>query len=294
LKELVFKELDISDKELFDNYFHKFPPTISEYSFTNLYVWKNSRKISYSIFNDELIILAETKKEKYFMQPFGCKDIKQTIEELIEYGIKQNITEQVKRIDEETYSKLDKTKLNIHEDRDSFDYVYLTDDLALLKGRKYSNKRAFVKKFCGEYYHKYWDYSDKCMSPCLELTEKWIDALETKDESVYNEYDAIKTFLENYEHFMIPGGVICCDDKAAAYSFGEKLNKKTFVVHFEKANPEYIGIYQTINRLFVENEIEGKYDFINREQDLGIPGLRKAKLSYYPEKLIKKFNIKAK
>ena len=96
----------------------------------------------------------------------------------------------------------------------------------------------------------------------------------------------------NYEKFNSRGGVICIEDKIVAYSFGEKLNKNTFVVHFEKGDPKYAGVYQTINKLFVENEVSSKFNYINREQDLGISGIRKAKLSYSPVQLIKKFNIK--
>ena len=100
-----------------------------------------------------------------------------------------------------------------------------------------------------------------------------------------------KNLLIITKFFNSTGAVICIEDKIVAYTFGEILNKNTFVVHFEKALSNYSGIYQTINKLFAENELYGKYEFINREQDLGLPGLRKAKLSYLPVDYIKKFDI---
>ena len=110
-------------------------------------------------------------------------------------------------------------------------------------------------------------------------------------DTLHNEYFAIKEFLTNYDKFNAIGGVICIEDDIVAYTFGEKLNKDTFVIHFEKGNPKFNVVYQTINKLFVENDIDQKYNYINREQDLGITGIRKAKQSYYPVKMIKKYNI---
>ncbi len=290
---LSFKHISLEDKKLFDGFFCNFHPEISEYTFTNLFIWRKSRSIEYALHDDGLIILAGGDKGKYFLPPVGFHDKKKIIEYLLEYGLKHNITAGIKRLDESFAESLEGSGLKIAEDPDNFDYVYNTDDLAFLKGRKYSNKRGFVKKFSAEYYHKYWKATKKCVPNALKLAEKWLESRDRGDNSVLNEFEAIRELFEHYDVLNVKGGVICSEDKVIAFEFGERLNKDTFVIHFEKADPVYAGIYQAINKMFVENEIEGRFKFVNREQDLGIPGIRQAKQSYYPAKMIKKFTVTA-
>jgi uncharacterized protein len=291
MENLDFKKLSLDDKNLFDGFFKKYPPEVSELTFTNLYIWQKYRRIEYALYEETLILKAETDKETFFFQPVGLNN-KKLIKEILEYGAKKNILS-IKRAGEETALLSSELGLKVMEDRDSFDYVYKTEDLALLKGRDFSSKRNFVSKFYAEYYHKYWKYADNpgCRKKCLDLTEKWFAERKESDPTLIHEYDALKELFNNYNALNAEGSVICIDEKIVAYTFGEALNNNTFVVHFEKALSNYSGIYQTINKLFAENEILGKFEFINREQDLGIAGIRKAKLSYNPVELIKKYTI---
>ena len=291
--DLKFKKLTLEDAKIFNDHFKKHPPLSSELTFTNLYIWQNYRQIEYALHDEGLIILATTSKEKYFLPPVGFRDKNKIISSILEFGEKNNITKSVKRADDNFINEIKDSGFQIKEDRDNFDYLYKTEDLAFLNGRNYSNKRGFVKKFFAEYYHKYYKFtnSEVCRKNCLELTDKWFANRHESDPTLSHEYEAIKEFLNNYEHFSSTGAVIYVEDQIVAYTFGEVLNKNTFVIHFEKALSNYSGIYQTINKLFAENELHGKYEFINREQDLGLPGLRKAKLSYLPVNYIKKYDI---
>jgi len=293
---LIFKNLIIDDSALFADFFKKFPPLISEYTFSNLFVWQKSRKIQYALYEEGLIILATQHGKSYFMPPIGFSDIKKIYFEIMNYAEKHNMPKIFKRVGENDINQLsgDKT-LKITEDLNNSDYIYNTEKLAFLEGRKYSNKRAWVRKFEGEYYHKYMNYTEECKEYCIKLSEDWLNGRAEIEKPLIDEFEAIKCFLDNYKLFKIPGGVICvvCDGKKEiiAFTFGEKLNKDTFVIHFEKADSEFTGIYQAINKYFAENEIAGKFKYINREQDLGLAGLRKAKHSYYPEKIIKKYTV---
>lgn len=293
MQNLNFKKLTLEDKDLFDEYFALSPPSISEYTFSNLYVWHHSRQIEYAQYNGGLIILATHSDKKYFMMPIGFENPAQIYQELLNYGIQHNIATSINRVGEDIIPLLKDKGFTVNEDFDNSDYIYLTDDLAFLKGRKYSNKRGMVRKFFGEYYHKFWSFKEVCKIKCLELTEKWMADKGTNDQSQIDEYNAIKEFLKNCSYFNTEGGVICVDEHVVAYTFGEKLNNNTFVVHFEKGDSTYMGAYQTINKLFAENHILGQYEYINREQDLGIEGIKKAKLSYYPHKMGKKYTISA-
>ncbi len=126
---------------------------------------------------------------------------------------------------------------------------------------------------------------------CLNFTEKWISLKDIEENpGILKEFDAIKTVLENYDFFNVKGIVLKINGKIEAYSFGEKLNPETAVTHIEKANPEIKDAYAFINMSFAKMMSEFKY--INREQDLGIPGLRYAKKSYHPVKMIFKFKGK--
>jgi len=293
MDKLIFKKIGIEDKELFNIFFKKYQPEISELTFTNLFIWQKYREIEYALYENGLIILATIHGKKFFFEPVGFPNPEKIILELFEYSKKNNITDSFKRVSEKTVKQLTDLSLKIEEDRNSFDYLYKTEDLAFLKGRNYSSKRNFITKFFAEYSHRYWKFTNApdCRKKCIELTEKWFEKRHDTDPTLKYEYDAIMLMFEYFDKLDSIGSVICVDEKIAAYTFGEKLNKNTFVVHFEKALHHYTGIYQTINKLFAENELLGNYEFINREQDLGIEGLRKSKSSYLPVNLIKKYNI---
>src|SRR5271157_2443898 len=133
MEQITFKKLTLEDNQLFSNFFKKFPPLSSELTFTNLYIWLNYRKIEFALHEEGLIILATTNKEKYFLPPVGFKDNKKIISTILEFGDKNNITKTIKRADENMINEIKDAGFKITEDRDNFDYVYKTEDLAFLK-----------------------------------------------------------------------------------------------------------------------------------------------------------------
>jgi hypothetical protein len=290
MSKLQFKKITLDDKEMLEKAFSISHPHISEYTFTNLFVWGSSREIEYANHGDNLVILAHHHGESYFLPPIGSGDMCATFDTILEHAQATGIR-YLRRICEMHLEKLLGYGLKIEEDRNSFDYVYKTDDLALLKGRKYSNKRAFVRKFEGEYNHRYIEYDPSWKDECIRLSELWLSRRNISDQTVYDEFDAIKKFLDNYQDLSAIGNLITVDNTLVSFIFGEQLNKRMFVIHFEKADQEYIGSYQAINKMFVDNELLGKYRYVNREQDLGIEGIRKAKKSYLPIKMVKKYNV---
>ncbi|OHD14576.1 MAG: hypothetical protein A2086_08025 [Spirochaetes bacterium GWD1_27_9] len=289
--DLKFKKISIEDKSIFDKYFSSKEMQISEYTFTNLFIWRNTRQIEFCEYNGGLIILANYNNDKYFLPPIGFTDYKKIIFDLMEYAKKNNIPPVIKRLCEVKTNLLKDSGLDIIEDRDNFDYVYLSNDLAHLGGRKYSPKRNFITNFFSEYEFKFQKYEAKFAEQCLILAEDWINKKETEDKSLHNELLAIKELINNQHILNTDGCIILVDNKVEAFCFGERLDSKTYVVHFEKANSDLKGIYQTINKLHIEKIVDGKFKYVNREQDLGIAGIRKAKESYFPTKMIKKYNI---
>jgi len=180
---------------------------------------------------------------------------------------------------------------SIAPDRDNFDYLYLTESLALLPGQKYYSKRKDIKKFVEATNGKaqFAELKAEHKKECLEINKEWIEAKSlSEDAYALAEHLAFERALRNYEELEFIGFVVLLEGAVVGFTIAEALNKDTVVVHFEKGDYRIPGIYQYINQQFAQKML-GKYKYINREQDLGIPGLRKAKESYHPVALIEKY-----
>lgn len=184
---------------------------------------------------------------------------------------------------------------DIKADRDNFDYVYLADKLITLSGRKLHSKKNHLNAFRKLYPEaEYLSITPELLPACREELEKWYAAhMEAMPESRFIpwERDAILELFADWDYFQLKGGAIRLDGRIIAFTFGEQLNTDSVVVHVEKADPNIRGAYPAINQGFVEHEWSGM-TYINREEDMGQEGLRKAKESYKPEKLIEKYNAK--
>jgi hypothetical protein len=176
-------------------------------------------------------------------------------------------------------------------DRAQSDYIYLTEDLIKLEGRKYHRKRNHIKQFKEKYSYQYIPLTSEWISECLRLETEWCDLRHCEAiPGLLNESIAIKEAFTHFEELGLKGGAILINGKVEAFTLGDPLNPETVVIHIEKANPAYEGLYSLINQAFLENEWSG-YTYVNREQDLGEEGLRKAKESYFPNHMINKYTI---
>jgi hypothetical protein len=293
MNSLELKSINLEDRPLFDHYFNAFLPKISEYTFTNLFIWSKPKNIRYAVHEGGLIMTAlDRDGRNYFLPPIGFNDCNKVLGFMISFGIQNNIR-LIELLPEFQKRFLKGFSCWIEPDRNSFDYIYKTSSLASLKGWRLDGKRGFIKKFLDNYSYEYVQYNEGYNKLCLELYEKWLGGKKLRDKNLSDEYFSFSEFLRNYNSLSdtLAGGLIFVKDRLAAFSFGERLNDTMFVVHFEKADLEFTGSYQIINQLFIQNEVLPKYPFINREQDMGMEGLRKAKLSYVPFKLLKKYTV---
>ncbi len=296
-----FRDIGIEDRPIFDEALKRENPATSELTFTNLFVWRHSKPMRFAKYREGLVLQAETAAGPVFYPPIGYARLPEIYSDIADSAIRKGLSPLFTRIPESHAELLRASGLSsgmtIEEDRDNFDYVYTTESLAYLKGWRLDGKRGFVRKFVSNYSFHYLKYC-KCMKEkCLKMTKVWMHNktgagadLEIP-KAILDEYDALVELLDNYEAFDCPGAVLCVDGTPAAFSFGERLNDSTFVVHFEKANTQLVGSFQTINQMFVQNEVQGKWQYVNREQDLGLSGLRKAKESYVPVRMEKKYNV---
>jgi len=174
-------------------------------------------------------------------------------------------------------------------DRDYFDYIYLREDLATLRGKKYQAKRNHVNNFVKTYPYKYIEITPELVPECLQLESKWFKANSGGDDEqeLNDERRSMIYALNHCEELGLRGGAICVNHQIVAFSFGAPITYNTFGVHVEKADVNYEGSYAIINKEFAAHLPE-QYIYVNREEDLGIEGLRKAKLSYQPTILLEK------
>lgn len=181
---------------------------------------------------------------------------------------------------------------NIQKERDSFDYVYLRDDLVNLSGKKYQSKRNHISFFERNCRWSYETITRETIPECITMSEQWLKENTNEfQEDLKQELTIIKQAFSEYEALGCVGGLLRVDGVVVAYTFGEKLTDDMFCVHFEKAFSSIRGAYPMINKQFALHEL-GDYRFINREDDVGHDNLRKAKESYHPALFVEKYETR--
>jgi hypothetical protein len=170
------------------------------------------------------------------------------------------------------------------------DYVYLCSDLANLSGNRYHRKKNHLNRFLKTYPgYQYQEINQNNLDAVREFQKKWYQERED-GEGLQWENDAIRQALDNFTALDCEGAAIFIDGQVAAYSLGELLNSDTAVIHIEKGDLRITGSYVAINQMFCKNRWQA-CRYINREQDLGLPGLKAAKTSYLPHHLLPKYLV---
>ena len=292
MKILIFKEVKLSDKELFDSYLSQPERRGSECAFSNLFVWRDCYHIYWSIFRDFLLVRVKRNDVDFFLQPFGGRDedLPLVLEELKAY---EGHSFEMHGIYEDSKARFERImpKLQFTEDRDNWDYVYLREKLATMSGRKLHGQKNHYNAFCKAYpQHVYEEISESNLHECMSFASAWCDWRALEDSSVGEERLAIHQALENFVALQLRGGLIRIDGRVQAFSFGSKINDDTAVLHVEKANPGIRGLYTAICKEFAQNAW-GDVKYLNREEDMGHEGLRTAKQALHPEFMVQKYNL---
>ena len=266
-----------------------------EYSFTDLFNWGHVHQTEVARMGDYGIIRSGFKEFSY-LYPFGRGDVRPVIEAMMEDAREHRVTFTISLILEPMKEELETLfpELFVYsEERAYFDYIYTQESLSTLRGRQLSGKRNHINAFKKMYPD--WSFEKitaENIAECWQMNEEWSARNELSLESgLLKERSALKSAFEHFFEENLVGGLIRVNGKVIAYSMGHPLNSDTFVVHFEKAFDDIRGAYQMINQQFALHCCEG-YSYINREDDTGLEGLRKAKLSYLPHTLLKKYDVK--
>ncbi|MDR2370869.1 MAG: DUF2156 domain-containing protein [Treponema sp.] len=256
---------------------------VSEFTFANLYLFRHRYHYTVAMGPEEsFIISGERDGKKFFMTPCASPG-REILESLFsDHDYWKNIPESVIKTEREN---LERWGIQTGEDRDNFDYLYLRDDLAELEGKKYHKKRNLVNAFNNAYpNHGIRPLRGDLIPDAFTVLEGW-----KRDKGKDGDYAAAREALELYGILNLKGSVFYVDEKPAGWCLGESIAKgRSFAVHFEKALDEYKGIYQYMNQAFAAS-LPRFFTWINREQDLGDPGLRQAKETYRPCGYVKKY-----
>ncbi len=290
-----FRTLGLGDRDIIRRFLWSYRPETSELTFTNLFIWRGRYGWQWSVEGNHLVLLsASPGEEPYFLQPLGPAPRGDVTLKLLRWLQKErSVTRpRVERADRRLASELASVgSLRAEATREHFDYVYRTEDLISLKGSRYHAKRNHLHRFSEAAAAKFEPMVESNIPLCREFQDRWCETRRcSEDLNLLGEWEAVKEALANYSRLGVTGSAFLIDGRVEAFSFGELLNTDTVVVHIEKANPEIPGMYAAINQANCRDNWS-RTAFINREQDLGEPGLRKAKLSYHPFRLVEKYRV---
>jgi len=278
--------LSLNDKSLVSGYLRTYSPEISEHTFTNLFVWQPSRPILFAEISNSLVFLvkAAEQKDKYIL--FGPPVGEISIPDVFS-AFGDNIVGAV-RIPDSVAATVPAPDFTVTQDRDNTDYVYRVIDLAELAGRHYTKKRNHVNQCLSSQACEYVPITPELIAECETMQENWCKTRDCgRNPGLCNEANAIAEAFTHFGEFGLLGGAIRVDGTIQAYAIAEELHPGTAVWHFEKAMADIPGLGQLINQWFSKYGLSG-FDYVNREQDLGIPGIRQAKESYYPHHMVSK------
>ena len=288
-----FQALDPAKKSEYDRFLQNAGERGCEYSFVNLYLWGRQKA---AFVHDHLVFFSQFNRKSVYLFPVGTGDKKPVLEAIMADAKERGIPCRLTGLTQDDCALLEPLfpgKLRYHFDRNGFDYIYSIDDLADLKGRKFQRKRNHLNRFReNNPDHSLEPISDENIHQVRQLVEDWyaLRLAEDPHADYHMEQAAITKALAARKELELEGLVLRVGGKCVAMTMGSRLNENTFDIHFEKALEIADGAYAAINNGFARYLREKYPDvrWLNREDDLGLEGLRKAKLSYNPDHMVEK------
>lgn len=286
-----FKLVELTDKPRIDACLKNNVYRSCDFSFANMYAWRIKFKTQFEIYHNTLFVrFLESDGIMYYMIPVGTMPLDEAIKLIMSVAEKDNIPFRMKGVTPRMLENINKALPGVFDylpDRNNAEYLYLSEKLIKLSGKKLQSKRNHINRFKAD--NPNWEYfpllTRQQLDECSLMLDEWDDAKSETNPDLRYDYRATKCMLDNFDKLQLRGGAIRVNGKIVAFTIGEPLTQDAFVVHVEKAFGEINGAYTIINQQFIEHEAS-EFTYINREEDMGIESLRKAKLSYYPEILL--------
>lgn len=285
-KDITFDDMDIIKKLLKNN-----TNKACEFSLANVYMWNVDNMCKYGMWNDQLVYRCVSDTCVTYTVPNIGTDSKEFTDSLIDDAKALGKQFTIKGLSEEMVNRLEQFypgQFEFSYNRDNSDYIYLVSDLAELKGKKFHGKKNHINYFLKNFNYEYEPITEENLEECRVVKSDWSEQKEIETASMETELNAVDIALDHFRELELTGGLIRIDGIVKAFTIGERLTDDTFVTHIEKADYEVRGLYPMINQQFAIHALQD-YTYVNREEDLGVEGLRKAKLSYQPELIWNKY-----
>ena len=291
---IPFERLDLHQKELYDQFLMNCGERGCEYSFANKFLWGRQKA---AFLENHLVFFSLFDRRSVYPFPIGTGDLKPILDTIIqdarERGIPCYLTSMTKS-DCDALESLYPGRFQIHPDRDSFDYIYSIEELAELKGRKFQKKRTHLNRFMEK--HPNWQVlplDERTRAAAYCMLQSWYANRAQLNPMMdfHLEKLALDRAFAFQQQLDMEGIVLVENGAILAFAMGSRLNEDTFDIHFEKGREDIQGSYNLINREFARY-LRDKYPevkWLNREDDMGLEGLRTAKLSYNPDRLLEKY-----
>lgn len=298
---IPFHPLTLADRDLVQQRVLHSDYRYCDYNFLNLIGWRFMYDTEVADYKGWLLFRFKADGHLAYQIPVGNGDRRDIIKDMLDDAQQQGHPFLMLGVFEHALAQLEMAMPGYFfakADRNYSEYIYSRDKLSTLSGKKLQPKRNFINRFVAQHP----DYQFVPLTPdlfdrCLELDHKWAAEKveeETHDKFTYEaERQALVTMFDNWEATGARGGALIVDNEIIAFTLGAGINYDTFDVCIEKADTQYEGAFTIINRDFVRSLPE-QYVYINREEDLGLPGLRRSKLSYHPEQLLHKYTVMTK
>ena len=290
---MEFHPITLQDRPVFDKSYRTCRHEGSESSFTNLFIWRKPLDIVWTRADNAICVVVRNDGPIYALHPCAAtdEDIIGAAGKLADWFREQGLPVSIRGLEKSISELLAEAfpAWTIEHDRCEDDYIYSIKELIELKGRKFEAKRHHIRTF----HRNNPDYFYEEMTPdsareCLPVAKQWLARQQSDDVILQAEMFAVEQALIQFAELNLSGGLIRIDGKIKAFTVGEALSEDTVVIHIEKADPEVVGLYQMINREYLKYSWS-HMTFVNREEDMGIPGLRAAKMSYRPVRMVEKY-----
>lgn len=297
---IQFKAIELSDKSWIDAAVRAEDCRSADFNFANMFMWDSSYRQLVAPLDGRVAAKPKYMQQPFFAFPIGEGDLKTAILRLCDYSASRGFPFCVKGVTAQHREQLEALfpdRLHFTEDRDHFDYIYLAEKLAALSGKKLHAKRNHINRFIET--HGDWRFermTSAHLPACRAMLEAWIRQYRASGASmdgVAEEHAAIDCAFAHFDALGLEGGVLYVGEKLIAFTVGERISSDTYNIHFEKAYSDIQGAYPMINREFVRQILDRHSDvlYINREDDMGLENLRRAKQSYYPDFMVEKYSV---
>jgi hypothetical protein len=287
LRDADFRPVSLDDRDFFYSHYRRFPQAHSDNTFTNMVCWNHYAHYRFAFIEDSIVLSSTINGKTRYRPPIGPRN-PDLLADVMALAVKSSDESPLVILDDDTRAWISTLYpgLCLHPQREYFDYVYQSADLAELPGKKYSTIRRQLNQFQRNCSHKVEAITEDNTPEVRDFLEEWCEWKDCDSEAVLaNEKEAVFFAISNFQRLRLSGLIIRVEGNIMAMSLFEGQTGNAAVVHFEKALLDCKGIYRAINAETAKFLVKD-YRYINRESDMGIEGLREAKTRYHPDHMV--------